>query len=525
MSDARLSDFVRRRRLDAGLTQADLADRAGLSVETVSALERGLRSRLYPSTARFIGHALGLDQAAQSRLAELSASHRAPDSTPARPTTSAPAAEPAAPRIPLTSLVGRDADVESVRNLLERGTRLLTLTGPGGVGKSRLAVEVARVMAIGGATRVWQVNLSTSRDGSSVTRTVTRAIGEADARSSDPTGVVRGDSRALLVLDGCEAVVADCAELAIVLLAARPSLMVLVTSRERLRVGGETVRRVEPLGVPSPGRAWSAAACGTTTEAAAVSLFRDRATAAEPSFRLTEENADAVANICRRLDGLPLLIEWAAARTRVLSPEQIAARLDGPACVLRADDRIGPDRHRAPGPLVDWSHRLLSPRERALFRRLSVFTGGWTIDAAEMVCAGDGIDPDDVLDLVTSLVDKSLVTVDLNADGVRFRLLKSIRRYAAARLAESGEQDAVLCRHDTVLLGSARGAGAASTIERRPRRLDDGAAPWRDAHETTWFTMTLTSGMGATPTRGAIEAGRGGPASCFPSASRTGLTL
>ncbi|WP_067832548.1 LuxR C-terminal-related transcriptional regulator [Actinomadura kijaniata] len=359
------------------------------------------------------------------------------------------------PRLPAETdtFVGRDRDVADLRRLLE-SLRAVTLCGAGGIGKTRLAVRVARSLLGARPGRVWFADLSdVAVDGPPhpVARRVAAVLGVADAPAGGdrpPAEVLAdaiGSRPALLVLDNCEHLVPDCAALVEALLRDCPGLAVLATSREPLRVTGETVWRVPPL-----------------EPADAVRLFVDRARAVRPDFTAT----GAVSEVSRALDGVPLALELAAARVRVLSVEQIAQRLGDRFRLLSAADRNAPPRQRTLRAAIDWSHELLGPAERVLLRRLSVFSG-WTLAQAELVCVdedpGGDLPPEALLDLLTALVDKSLVTVgDEVADATRFRLLDSIRQYAAERLDAAGETETTRTRHrDAILEAAERHAEAA----------------------------------------------------------------
>jgi predicted ATPase/DNA-binding SARP family transcriptional activator len=341
-----------------------------------------------------------------------------------------------------TSFVGRESELADVEQLLTE-SRLLTLTGAGGSGKTRLAREViARGRVEAAAAFAW-VELAALEDPALVPRQVAAAFGIAEEAPS-PAGLVdllRGRT-ALVVLDNCEHLVDACAELTQLLLEGCPGLRILATSREALGVKGERTWRVPPLATPPMDGAHSEIA-----GAEAVRLFGDRARDAAPGFAVTPENASAVAEICRRLDGIPLALELAAARIKVLSPVQIQDRLDDAFRVLAAGGRTAIPRHRTLRAAIDWSHDLLPPAPQVLFRRLSVFRGGLTLDAAEWVCAGDAITPEAVLDEVARLVDRSLLGFQEEGGVARYTLLETVRQYAAERLAASGEEERVRARH------------------------------------------------------------------------------
>jgi predicted ATPase/DNA-binding SARP family transcriptional activator len=341
-----------------------------------------------------------------------------------------------------TSFVGRASELADLERLLS-DARLLTLTGAGGSGKTRLAREViARGRVEVAATFAW-VELAALDDPALVPRQVAAAFGIPEEVRSPAalTDLLRGRV-ALVVLDNCEHVVDACAELADLLLRGCPGVRILATSREALGVKGERTWRVPPLAVPS--------VAGDESEIAgaeAVRLFVDRARDAAPGFVVTPANAAAVAEICRRLDGIPLALELAAARIKVLSPAQIRDRLDDAFRVLAAGGRTAIPRHRTLRAAIDWSHDLLPPAPQVLFRRLSVFRGGMTLDAAEHVCAGDGLAPAGVLDEVARLVDRSLLGFQEEDGDARYTLLETVRQYAAERLAASDEEYAVRARH------------------------------------------------------------------------------
>ncbi|TDD14530.1 tetratricopeptide repeat protein, partial [Actinomadura sp. KC06] len=341
------------------------------------------------------------------------------------------------------AFVGRERDVGDLGRLLE-SMRAVTLCGAGGIGKTRLALHVAHTMLDAGPDGVWFVELADVRpDGTTepVARRVATVLSVAEEDGRPLTETLADALRApaaLIVLDNCEHVIEECAKLTGMLLARCPRLRVLATSREPLRMAGENVWRVPPL-EPDEARR----------------LFIDRAKAARPGF----DGADAVHEVTRALDGMPLALELAAARVRVLSVEQIARRLTDRFRLLSAGDRTAPARQRTLRAAIDWSHELLDDPERILLRRLSVFSG-WTLEQAEHVCADAELPADDVLDLLTALVDKSLVAVSGELAGeVRFRQLDSIREYAAERLADAGEDETFRARHRDAVLHAAERHG------------------------------------------------------------------
>ena len=338
-------------------------------------------------------------------------------------------ADDAAAHVPvhLTRFVGRGRELEDLAQLVS-SARLLTLTGAGGSGKTRLAEELA--LRFGPSfDRVGWVDLAPLADPKLLTQLVATTLRVPEHAGTTPLQSLVGalcEERALIVLDNCEHIVDASAELVDALLRTCPKITVVATSREALGVASETAWLVPPL-----------------ASAEAVQLFVERARATLPSFSLTSANTDAVAEICRRLDGIPLAIELAAARVRVLSPEQIARRLDDAFRLLTTGSRTALARHRTLRATMEWSFALLGAREQTLFRRLAVFAGSFTLDAAEIVCAGAPLEAEDILDGVSALVDKSLVTME-PCDGVaRYRLLETVRQYAAERLGETGELSAM----------------------------------------------------------------------------------
>lgn len=364
---------------------------------------------------------------------------------------------------PLSSFVGREREVTEVKRLLE-AARLVTLTGTGGIGKTRLALEVARASA----DAVF-VDLAPLVDGRLVPAAVAAAVGMRE-QSTVPLlellGTFLASRELLLLLDNCEHVVAACAELAEHVLRACPRLRILATSREPLDVAGEQRWPVPSLSLPREGEA-------SPISSEAERLFVERARLVQPGLALDEQTAPAIAAVCRRLDGIPLAIELAAARLPVLGVEQLAARLDACLHVLTQSSRTAPARHQTLRALVDWSVELLTDLERALFRRLAVFAGGWSLEMAEQICGGEGLARDQVLEVLARLVDKSLVIVSHAAGQTRYHLLETLRQYAAERLREAGEDDLLVrARHMQWCLALAERAAADLDGPRRAAWLE-----------------------------------------------------
>ncbi|MGO8959168.1 MAG: BTAD domain-containing putative transcriptional regulator [Streptosporangiaceae bacterium] len=368
----------------------------------------------------------------------------------------------------LAPLVGRESELQEILTALPL-SRLLTLTGPGGTGKTRLALAAAAAARQWFPAGVCWVELAPLDDGTVLAREVATRLGVPENPGQDAAvGITDhvGANAVLLVLDNCEHLTAAAAELAERLLAACRALTILATSREVLGVDGERSWPVPPLSLPDASVRPAARAIAGFD---AVRFFEQRAQLTLPSFRLSDQNAASVLQVCRRLDGLPLAIELAAARMRILSAQQLAERLDDIFGVLVGGTRTAPPRHQALRATLDWSHDLLDADERAVFRRLAVFAGGFTLASAERVGAGGDITPQQMLDLLTRLADKSLLHVDHSGRTARYQLLSTVREYARERLVEAGEEDDVRRAH------LARMADLVGEIAPRIDRGGDGA--------------------------------------------------
>ena len=346
--------------------------------------------------------------------------------------------------IPISSFVGRSRELSKIKQLLSNA-RLVTLTGAGGSGKTRLAIHAATDLIDAFKDGVWWVELAPLTEPSFVTSAVAKALG-IDGRSDQPlTETLKQYLRTkqlLLVFDNCEHLVEACAHLAESLLTSCADLKILTTSREALCLSGENVWLVPPLSLPETS---SITLLDLLMEYEGVRLFIERASAINPQFMPSDENTIAITQICHRLDGIPLAIELAAARIRAMSVEQIAAGLDDRCQMLTASTRTANVRHQTLHAAIDWSYNLLSEAERLLFSRLSVFSGGWTLEAAEAICSGEGIEKKDIPDLLGHLVDKSLVLT--TSDGQRYMMLESIRQYAREKLLEAGLEDLIIQKH------------------------------------------------------------------------------
>ncbi len=419
---------------------------AGREAEALLAYERARRT---------LADELGADPSPELTAAHLAVLRREAVPTAPRCATVGRAASGTGLPVPLTGFHGRDGDVEQVAGALEQA-RLVTLLGPGGVGKTRLALEAARALGDRFPDGVRMVELAALDAPGQLADAVLAAVdtagpvvlGASPAPHRSPHDRLAdavGARSLLIVLDNCEHVVAEAATLVEELLAACPACRVLATSREPLAIAAEQALPLAPLATPAED-ATLEEICGSP----AVRLLVERAVAVRPSFVVDAGNASDVARVCRLADGLPLALELAAARLRALSAAQLAERLSDRFHLLTSDRRNRPARHQTLHAVVSWSWDLLTGPERTLARRLAVFSGGATLEAVERICAADaGADPppEDIVDLVTALVDKSLLVADLRPSDVRYRMLGSVREFLAGRLADSGEEDALRCRH------------------------------------------------------------------------------
>ncbi|ADB35848.1 transcriptional regulator, winged helix family [Kribbella flavida DSM 17836] len=353
-------------------------------------------------------------------------------------------------RMPLTSFVGRAEDVAELTRQLADGARLVTMVGPGGAGKTRLATETGRTLVEHSGDGIWLVELAPLAEAADVAPAVLSTLGASEFVDTLQTTLtpqrfpthraaterlveVIADRRILLVLDNCEHLVQEVARLVDSLLAECPRLRVLTTSREPLGIPGEHLHQVGPLALPPVD--------ATDDDYPSIRLFVDRARAVRPDFAVSDANREAIAEICRRLDGMPLAIELAAARLRALTPQQIVERLADRFRLLTSGSRTALPRHQTLRAVVEWSWELLEPEEQAVARRLSLFSGGATLEAAEQICSDSDLPPEAVLGVLASLVDKSLVDAAADDRSVRYRMLETVKAYGAEQLAAAGEVD------------------------------------------------------------------------------------
>jgi predicted ATPase/DNA-binding SARP family transcriptional activator len=425
------------------------------SGRTAEALERARAYR------RRLADEVGLDPSPRLAAVEQDVRRQAPAVAPAAPQP-APSVAPAhrAPRY-ATSLVGRDDDLARVNAALEQA-RLVTVTGPGGVGKTRLALAVADARSSGAAQESRLCELGPVGDGAAVAHAIAGAVGvtAAPGRSLDVEAVVESlhERELLLVLDCCEHLLDSVAAFADAVLRRCPRVVLLATSRERLGVDGEHVLPLAPL--PVEAATAGAVADAGPADAPAVRLFADRARAVWPTFELSADNVDAVVEVCRRLDGLPLAIELAAARANALEPADLAARLDEGFTLMEAGRRAGEPRHRTLRATVDWSYQLLDETERRVFSRLSVFAGGFTLPLAEQVTAGAGAPQERIAAVVAGLVDKSMLVPVRDGQPSRYTMLETLRAYGWEQLIERGEADATARTHASAMVAFAEQAAS-----------------------------------------------------------------
>jgi predicted ATPase/class 3 adenylate cyclase len=401
--------------------------------------------------------------------------------------------------LPLSSFIGREREIQEAKDVAAR-TRLLTLTGPGGVGKTRLALQLAADILTDFEDGVWWVELGALSDSALVAQAVAKTIGLTEAPHVSPVRMLINALFAkstLLILDNCEHLIGACAHLAETLLRACPNLKIMTTSREPLTISGEVIYVVPPFMTPDLKLVPPLASLRNYE---AVRLFIDRAAAHTPGFTLVEDNALAIAHACHRLDGIPLAIELAAARVKALPVELIVKRLDERFQILTTGTRTALPQHQTLQATMDWSHDLLSEKERVLFRRLAVFAGSFTLEAAEALCAGGAVDGKDVLDLLSQLVSKSLVIAGRTHREARYRLLETVRQYSQGKLDQLRETVSTRERHRAYFLRVAetaepklRGPEQAASFELLESDHDNlrSALTWAEESGDTDSTLRL----------------------------------
>lgn len=438
-------------RLAARLSQEELAERAGTGVNTISALERGARRAPYRSTVDALAAALGLSDAQRDALRRTAVRRR----TPVGLAAVAPVGATHTPRLPptnfphqLTPFVGREREIAEIMVLIDEH-RLVTLCGSGGVGKTRTSLEAATDLIAEFPDGAWLIELGPLAEGNYVPSTIAQTLHISIGSEGGPlAAIVRAlaTKRALLLFDTCEHLIDAASEAIRAVLAGAPAIRILATSRQSLSIAGEATYRIPPLAMPD-GRRDVPIAAAQAANYDAVALFVDRATRANDRFRLSDDNAPFVMQICDRLDGIPLAIELAASRSRSLSPRQIHERLDERFRLLAGGSRDVVPRQQTLRALIDWSYELLDERERQLLDRTAVFVKGFPLEGAVAVGRSADTDEHDVLDILDSLVEKSLVSIEPSGETFRYSLLDSTRAYAWEKLDESGDLVEIVARH------------------------------------------------------------------------------
>jgi predicted ATPase/DNA-binding XRE family transcriptional regulator len=435
-------EWLRQRRRMLDLTQQALADQVGCARITLRRIESGGRK---PSKelALILLEKLGAPQAngeAWLRFARgLSGfPERSVDSFTSKPRTNLPTS--------LTSFIGREKELDEITKLIAKN-RLVTLTGVGGIGKTRLSIQVASGLLNDRPNGTWLVELAPLSDPALVPHTIISTLGLIEQSGRSPLAILTDflqNKHALLILDNCEHLIQACAELAETLLRTCPDLHILATSREVLGIAGEALYLVPALTTPDPVRV----SLNILPDYEAVQLFVERAQSALAGFMLTRENAPTIAQVCHQLDGIPLALELAAARIKMMSVEQIASHLNDRFHLLTGGARTALPRHQTLQAMIDWSHDLLSKPERVLLRRLSIFAGGWSLETAESVCRDEDIEKYGILDLLTQLLNKSLIVAEREqGKDIRYHMLETIRQYAREKLWAAGEGEMMRQKH------------------------------------------------------------------------------
>jgi predicted ATPase/DNA-binding XRE family transcriptional regulator len=463
-----LAALLKKFRSRAGLSQQMLAEKALVSVQAVSALERGYRKVPYRKTLERLADALDLPAEAREALEE--AARRARGlrllEQEVSPTHNLPRQ--------LTSFLGRDDVVREIRELVKTAP-LVTVAGTGGLGKTRVAIEVADQLSGSFPNGVWFVELAPLGDPDLVSHALAGALGVQESPRTPLLGSLvshLSQKQLLIVLDNCEHVIDQARRVVGSLMRECPKITFLATSRAALSITGERVYRLPSLAVPEQ----KSMSPEDAMQFGAVALFADRVRATDAHFSITAENVEPVIEICSRLDGLPLGIELAAARAAVLSPRQIAERLDRLFDLLTPSDSTALPRHRTMRAVIEWSYALLSSQSRLLFDRLSIFASSFSLETAATVCADARLAGDDVLELLSTLIAQSLVMVSFSHGSARYHMLEASRQFAREKLSQSGDREAISQRH-------------ALTCLRLAQRLD---RDWYGSDERTWFRDAAT---------------------------------
>jgi predicted ATPase/DNA-binding XRE family transcriptional regulator len=458
-----LASLLKNFRVQAGLSQQMLADRALVSVQAVSALERGYRKVPYPKTLERLAEALRLPPEARTALEESARRARGlrlqeQEITPSH-------------NLPrqLTSFLGRDDVVAEIRRLV-MSSPIVSVVGTGGAGKTRVAIEVAAQLANDFSHGVWFVELAPLNDPDLVAHALANALGIQESPKTPLLTTLLShlsQKQLLLVLDNCEHVIDQARRVAGSILRECTKVTFLTTSREALKITGERIYRLPSLSVPEE----KLVAPGEAMKYGAIALFVDRVRAADARFMVTGENVAPIIDICRRLDGLPLAIELAAARATVLSPWQISERLDRIFDLLTPSDHAALPRHQTMRAVIEWSYVLLSSQARLLFDRLAIFASSFSLDTATTVCADGMLAGDDILELLSALIAQSMIMVDFSRGEARYHMLEATRQFALDKLTRRGEREAIAKRH-------------ARSCLRVAQRLD---RDWYAADERTWL--------------------------------------
>ena len=434
---------LKRLRVASGLSQEALAERAAISAQAVSALETGLRKSPYPKTIALLADALRLDEHARAQLVEAAAAGKTAREAAADATSSNG-------KLPqrLGAIIGRDNEAGAIESIVA-ANRLVTVLGPGGIGKTTVALEAARRIAVRYADGAYFCDLSGLRDGAMVASAVAAARGVRTRSDADPAAALSAalrSSNMLLVLDNCEHLVEDASTIAAELLKACPNVSILATSRRPLGVPSEVTHRPPPLATPTDADDIRLTA-QSGQQFSAIALFVERARAINPSFVLSDDNVAAVANICRSLDGIALAIELAAAQLRIMTVHELEQRLGQRFRLLRDSRHADAPRQRTLAAAFDWSYSLLTPTEQRFFRALGIFAGNFSLDAALEICCESDADELYALELLAALVDASLVVADSQRTATSYRLLETTRAYAAEKVTENDERAALAARH------------------------------------------------------------------------------